>query len=691
MRDQNYNVGFIKPISQIYDQDQGTEHSTSLVRKVFGLNVPECISLNRAEHLLSMGKSQELMEEVVESFSQVASDADVVIVEGMVSSSRLFYSKRLNALMIRALDADIILVSSPHHKSPSELREALEIEKRDYMDSYQANVAGCIVNKVGRLSVEEEMEETIKHTKVRHFGMGSADDSVQMEVAAYEKVIKQSKINQVAVIPWLQDLIHPTLQDLAGYLKAHAQRKGEWTTRKVESIALCSMSLSKSLYFMQDGALILATSDRSDIILAAAMATTNGVKLAGVLLCGRYEPDPNTLILCEKAFQMGLPLLTISTNIYHVATRIGRYAKEISLDDQERAEEVMKSIAGFVDTEWIGSELQQTREHRISPPEFRNLLIKLARRQKQRIVLPEGEESRTVRAAIICHERQIANPVLLGRREVVNEVARKQGLEMPAEIEVLDPAEIASRYIDSLLALRKHKGLTREEAEKLLEDEIYVGTMMLKHGEVDGLVSGAVHSTADTVKPAMQIIKTKPGTSLISSIFFMCLPNQVLVYGDCAINQDPTAEQLAQIADQSANSAAAFRIPQRVAMISYSTGSSGFGAEVEKVREATALLKKTRPDLCVDGPLQYDAATTPSVAATKAPNSEVAGNATVLVFPDLNTGNTTYKAVQRSANLVSIGPMLQGLAKPVNDLSRGALVDDIVYTIALTAIQAQEE
>jgi phosphate acetyltransferase len=279
---------------------------------------------------------------------------------------------------------------------------------------------------------------------------------------------------------------------------------------------------------------------------------------------------------------------------------------------------------------------------------------------------------------------------LLGDPREIEALAKSQDVHLSAGIEVLDPVTARPKYIQPLFELRKGKGLSLEMAASQLEDNVVLGTMMLAEGEIDGLVSGAIHSTANTIRPALQIIKTRPNAKVVSSIFFMCLPDQVLVYGDCAVIPDPDAETLADIAVQSADSAAAFGIPPRVAIISYSTGESGSGAGVEKVREATKLAQSRRPDLLIDGPLQYDAAFMPDVAKTKAPDSPVAGRATVFIFPDLNTGNTTYKAVQRSANVISIGPMLQGLKRPVNDLSRGALVDDIVYTIALTAIQATQ-
>ncbi|RLR17337.1 phosphate acetyltransferase, partial [Sodalis-like symbiont of Bactericera trigonica] len=348
-------------------------------------------------------------------------------------------------------------------------------------------------------------------------------------------------------------------------------------------------------------------------------------------------------------------------------------------------------VASHIDNGWIESlSSSSERPRRLSPPAFRYQLTELARQAGKRIVLPEGDEPRTVKAASICAERGIAHCVLLGNPDEIQRVATVQGVTLGDGIEIIDPEVAREKYVARLVELRKSKGMTEVVAREQLEDNVVLGTLMLEQGEVDGLVSGAVHTTANTIRPPLQLIKTAPGSSLVSSVFFMLLPEQVLVYGDCAINPDPTSEQLAEIAIQSADSAAAFGIEPRVAMISYSTGNSGAGSDVEKVREATRLAQEKRPDLVIDGPLQYDAAIMADVALSKAPNSPVAGQATVFIFPDLNTGNTTYKAVQRSADLISIGPMLQGMRKPVNDLSRGALVYDIVYTVALTAIQSKQ-
>ncbi len=331
--------------------------------------------------------------------------------------------------------------------------------------------------------------------------------------------------------------------------------------------------------------------------------------------------------------------------------------------------------------------LPMTRSSRLSPAAFRFEMTKRARQANKTIVLPEGDEPRTIRAAVQCAQMGIARCVLLANPADV-EAAGHSDVSAVEGIEIINPADVRDRYVERMVELRKSKGLTPEKAIEQLQDNVVLGTMMLEQGEVDGLVSGAVHTTANTIRPPLQLIKTAPGSSMVSSVFFMLLPEQVYVYGDCAINPDPNAEQLAEIAIQSADSAKAFGLDPKVSLLSYSTGASGFGASVDKIKEALNIVREKRPDICVDGPLQYDASVMPDVAKSKAPESSVAGQANVFIFPDLNAGNIAYKAVQRSAKLLSIGPMLQGMRKPVNDLSRGALVEDIVYTIALTAIQA---
>ena len=393
--------------------------------------------------------------------------------------------------------------------------------------------------------------------------------------------------------------------------------------------------------------------------------------------------------LGHASLATGLPILVVDEDSYRTATRVADLDPGLPVDDLERIKGVTENIADVLDVSWLESLPSSTRSRRLSPAAFRYQLAGLARAADACVVLPEGTEPRTVRAAVVCAERGIARSILLGPPDAVAGLARSLGLQLPDGVTVVDPEDVAERYVASLAELRRHRGWTEEIAREHLADPIMVGTMMLQQGEVDGMVAGAVHTTSATVRPALQILGTKPGSRLVSSVFFMCLPDEVVIYGDCAINPQPDAEDLADIAIQTAASARAFGIEPRVAMLSFSTGTSGKGSDVDKVAEATRIVREREPELAVDGPLQYDAAAGASVGQVKRPGSPVAGRANVFIFPDLDAGNTTYKAVQRSAQVVSVGPMLQGLAKPVNDLSRGALVDDIVYTLALTAIQSR--
>jgi phosphate acetyltransferase len=467
--------------------------------------------------------------------------------------------------------------------------------------------------------------------------------------------------------------------------------RGAIETARMEKPLVAARAPEKLLGHLRPGTLFITPGDRSDAILATALIAQRGMPLAGFLFTCGVSPAPEVMELLSAPPLDRLPLLATPDDTFTMATRLANFSRHIGRADGERMERVIGFIAERVNIRPLLHRLDAPVELLMPPPVFRHRLVEAARAANRRIVLPEGDEPRTIRAAAICAEKGVAHCVLLGDPERIRAVAQSHGVDLPAEVEIVDPDSIRAHYVGPMVERRKSKGLTPLQAEKSLEDTVVLGTMMLAEGDVDGLVSGAVHTTANTVRPALQLIKTAPGSSIVSSVFFMLMPDQVLVYGDCAINPDPTAEELAEIAIQSADSAAAFGLDPRVAMISYSTGASGAGEDVEKVRDATRLVHERRPNLVVDGPIQYDAASVESVGQQKAPSSPLAGHANVFVFPDLNTGNTTYKAVQRSAGVVSVGPMLQGLRKPVNDLSRGALVDDIVYTIALTAIQAQAQ
>ncbi|PIA72574.1 phosphate acetyltransferase [Ectopseudomonas toyotomiensis] len=662
-------VGFFKPIAQPHAGDLGPERSSELIARTHGLNSPKPLPLSHVERMLGDGQLDELLEEIISLYQQAAVGKDVVVVEGMVPTRHASYAARVNFHLAKSLDADVILVSAPEDENLTELSDRIEIQAQLFGGPKDPKVLGVILNKV-------RSEDGI-----------SAFAERLLELSP---LLKSQDFRLLGCIPWQDELNAPRTKDIAELLGARILNAGDYEQRRMLKIVLCARAVANSVQLLKPGTLVVTPGDRDDIILSASLAAMNGVPLAGLLLCSDFAPDPRIMELCQGALASGLPVMTVSTGSYDTATNLNRLNKEIPLDDRERAEKVSDFVAGHIDHDWLSARCGTPRELRLSPPAFRYQLVQRAKAAAKRIVLPEGSEPRTVQAAAICQARGIARCVLLAKPEEVQAVARAQGIELPEGLEILDPDLIRGRYIEPMVELRKGKGLNAPMAEAQLEDTVVLGTMMLALDEVDGLVSGAIHTTANTIRPALQLIKTAPGYNLVSSVFFMLLPDQVLVYGDCAVNPDPNAEQLAEIALQSAASAQAFGIPPRVAMLSYSTGDSGSGEEVEKVRAATRLAREKRPDLLLDGPLQYDAAAIESVGRQKAPNSPVAGRATVFVFPDLNTGNTTYKAVQRSAECISVGPMLQGLRKPVNDLSRGALVDDIVYTIALTAIQAAD-
>ncbi|MDX1590070.1 MAG: phosphate acetyltransferase [Oleiphilaceae bacterium] len=671
-------VGFFKPVAQSGGPDRG-DRSVHFVRATSHLTPPDPVPLKTAQNLLNTGQSGQLMEDIVGLYHQAAQDLDVVIIEGLVPEGNEAYMARLNVEIARNLDAQVILVSAPGSRSPSEVDDWLAFTGRLFTENSRTTVLGAILNKVG-----EPTQDELQLSPVVPAALPDVDWASEC------RVFSQGEMKLLGVVPWQPALLAPRTSDVTWPLEAMVLHGGQQDSRRVERVMVCARTLPNMVESLRPGTLVVTPGDREDIIVACAMATLRGSPLAGLVLTGGLMPDRRTIEFCQPALETGLPVLSTPLDTYHSAYRLARMDTSVPEDDRERLEQVMESTAEEIDADWLREHLQIEREPRLSPPAFRHLLTARAREADKRIVLPEGEEPRTITAAARCQQRGLARCVLLGRADVIRQVASTQGVELPDSVEIIDPDEVRERYIEPMMKLRSHKGLAADMAEAQLEDNVVMGTMMLALDEVDGLVSGAIHTTANTIRPALQLIKTHEQARIVSSIFFMCLPDQVLVYGDCAVNPDPDAEELADIAIQSADSAATFGIPPRVAMISYSTGGSGTGEDVDKVRKATAIVQERRPDLVIDGPLQYDAAAIESVARSKAPDSPVAGRATVFIFPDLNTGNTTYKAVQRSANVVSIGPMLQGLRKPVNDLSRGALVDDIVYTIALTAIQARQ-
>lgn len=653
---------YYKPVSDTPVAAGDTDAAIVFANNLFHLNPPSPQPLSKVEELISAGRDDDLIELMVSDFNQVASaEHDVAIIEGVVPDDERSFLTSKNAQIAASLNASVILVAAVGNHSAEQVADQINLAAHEY-DNSHTDVAGFILNRYH----------------------GSDAKAFGAEVAA--KV--RGKLPCLGVVPFSPEHSLRRVADIAGYLNAQVIAGEAHLGNRTKEIVVAAQNAAQMHHRITPGALVITPGDREDILMAASLKILSGVPLAGLLLTCGSLPSQAVQGIISPALSHNVPVLLTELDTFATAYALAHQDQTIPADDAERMETMVEFVAEYVDVEELCRNIGKPRQLLMSPPAFRFRMMEQARAANKRIVLPEGSEPRTVEAAAICQSKGIARCVLLAKPEEVREVAANRGITLPESLEIIDPDSIREQYVAPMVGLRKHKGLTPGLAKQALEDSVVLGTMMLQQGDVDGLVSGAVHTTANTIRPALQLIKTAPGASLVSSVFFMLMPEQVLVYGDCAVNPEPTAEELADIAIQSAESAKAFGIEPKVAMISYSTGTSGSGADVEKVKEATRLAQEKRPDLLIDGPLQYDAASVPSVGRQKAPDSKVAGQANVFVFPDLNTGNTTYKAVQRSANVLSVGPMLQGLRKPVNDLSRGALVDDIVYTIALTAIQS---
>jgi phosphate acetyltransferase len=655
-------VAFVKPVAQPA-ADGGPDRSAALVTAVTALRPPEPLTTAELERQLGEGGLDVVLEKIVAAWEPIYAGSDVVVVEGLSAGPSSMYASSLDQALARALDADVLLAGSwPGDGDADGLAEHLAIAASGYVSGEQARVVGCVVH-----------------------GVPGADAAVS---AGLRAALAKRRLRLIACVPHRPELTWPRVRDLVLELHPDVLHEGD-LSRRIKDVAVFAQGIPGGIRVLDTGRLVVVPGDRHEVVMAAYLAELSGTHLAALLLSAGTAPDPRVSQLTRATAAADLPVLLVEHDSYQTATRVRDLDPGLPADDTERIEAVTDNIADAFDRSWLESLTSTSRPRRLSPAAFRYQLVERARAADALVVLPEGTEPRTMRAAAACAERGIARCLLLGSPDEVAAQARQLGLRLPAGITIVDPRSVAERYVAPLAELRRHKGWTEEMAREHLADPVTVGTMMLRQGEVDGLVSGAAHTTAATVRPALQILGPRPGCRLVSSIFFMCLPDQVVIYGDCAINPQPSAEDLADIAIQSAASARAFGIEPRVAMISFSTGTSAAGTDVDKVAEATRIARQREPALAIDGPLQYDAAAIASVGQAKRPGSPVAGQATVFIFPDLDTGNTTYKAVQRSAQVVSIGPMLQGLAKPVNDLSRGALVDDIIYTVALTAIQAR--
>ena len=604
------------------------------------------------------------MNRIVDRFHTVADQFDTVLVIGSdfadVAGPTEF---AFNARIAANLGAPMLLVVPGGDRGPKETATASEqaiLAARDH----HATVVGVVANQVPGTAVEQTRE-------------------------LLTATVGNLTVSVVGDVPLLRA---PTMQD---YLDAAKGRlihgDPELLDREGHGIVVAAMTLPHVLDHLVEGAVLVVPGDREAIVLGTLLAhrSTTFPGLTGIILNGGFDLSPQVSRLID-GLDVSLPIIAAETDTMETATRLLRAAGRITVNAHRKIDAAITAIDETIDARALLQVVDKPGHERvITPMMFEHDLVDAARRAGAHIVLPEGTEPRILEAAEIVRERGIARLTLLGDPDAVHAVARDRNIDLTG-IDIVDPEHSTWRrgFAEEYARIRSHKGITVDLANDIVADKSYFGTLMVHQGLAHGMVSGSVTTTAATVRPALEIVRTSPGVSVVSSVFFMCLADRVLVYGDCAINPDPTAPQLADIAISSARTAAQFGILPRVAMLADSTGASGSGAEVEKVREATEIVRSREPSLLVEGPIQYDAAVDPAVAATKLKDSPVAGAATVLIFPDLNTGNNTYKAVQRSASAVAIGPVLQGLGKPVNDLSRGALVRDIVNTVAITAIQA---
>jgi len=619
-----------------------------------------------ARDLLGSGQYDTLVKRMVGKYKALEQRCDFVVCVGTdFTGVATAFEFDFNADIANQFDCPILLVVNGHQKSPEDLVAAVRMSREAFQEQ-GCTVIATVANRIEEIYLDAVTEQL----SGKSFDLGPVYTLKEEPVLAF-----------------------PSVRAIARALDARfLVGEGRALDREVRLYKVAAMQLRHVLAHMQDGVLIITPGDRADVILGSMMTlfSDKAPNIAGIILTGGLTPEPQVQKLIEGLSTPCFPIMSVETDTFTTAMNVSAVHSTISAENERKIALALGLFESRVDLPELEKRIEVVRSTRVTPIMFEYELIEWAKTDRRHIVLPEGNEERILRAAEILLRRDAVEITLLGEKEEIQKKIATLGLDL-GNVHIENPmsSEMLDEFAETYFQLRHHKGISREFAQDMMTDVNYFGTMMVHKGLADGMVSGAGHTTQHTVRPAFEFIRTQEGYSIVSSVFLMCLADRVLVYGDCAVNPNPNPAQLADIAIASAETARLFGIEPRIAMLSYSTGESGEGEDVEKVREATQLAKERRPDLKIEGPLQYDAAIDSSVAATKMPDSEVAGHATVFIFPDLNTGNNTYKAVQRSANAVAIGPILQGLNKPVNDLSRGCTVTDIVNTVVITAIQAQ--
>ncbi len=664
-------VGYFKPLINVNSKDVEDPHIQTVL-KHFELKVPYsdtyAFTAEEAMQYMESENEGQMMDTIISKFKNLEDNYDFTVIEGSdFTGEGTAFEFEANVAIAKNLAAPVIIVVSAEGKSTAQIVNAALTMLRNF-EVKEVQVLAIVVNK----AKEEQAEDIESLLKLQ---------------------VKTDKI--LTVIPANKGLQNPTMREIFENIGGKLLFGEDALSNQVDNFVTGAMNLPKYLNHIKENVLIVTPGDRGDIIIGSLQAnlSLNYPKIAGIVLSAGIEPEEPILKLIE-GLQTIVPIISVQTGTFETIAQIAAIKSQIGFADPKKIELAIDLLDRYMDMDALDEKLVTFKTEGMTSHMFQYQLSQWARREMKHIVLPEGDDDRILKAAARLVKQGIVKLTILGEPDEVAASVRRLGLDMDlSKVSIINPAtsDKFDDYANTLYELRKTKNVTQPMARDLMIDVSYFGTMMVYKGDADGMVSGASHTTQHTIKPALQFVKTKPGISVVSSVFFMCLPDRVSVFGDCAVNPNPTAEQLAEIAISSADSSSRFGIEPRIAMLSYSSGTSGIGEDVDKVRRATEIVKTKRPDLKVEGPIQYDAAVDPSVGKQKLPNSEVAGQASVLVFPDLNTGNNTYKAVQRETGALAIGPMLQGLNKPVNDLSRGCTVDDIVNTVIITAIQSQQD
>jgi phosphate acetyltransferase len=663
-------IAYFKPVINEPPEKSKDLHIETIASH-FGLNISYedmyAFTRDQVLHYRSEGNLAYVIDRIISKYKKLEETHDFILVEGTdFMGEGLSFEFDANVSIAKNLGIPVFLILNGEGYSVDETVTSLLSNYQTFNDK-EVQVLAVLANKINPAIAEELQTELSK---------------------------RLPKDLLYSVIPLNKDLGNPTMKEITESVNGKILFGGNLLTNQVDFEIVGAMQLRNCLNRLKDNTLVVTPGDRADIIVAILQAniSKNYPKVAGMILTGGLEPEEPIIRLIE-GLQTVVPIIQVETGTFETVTRVSATKSRIYPDNKQKIELAINTFDKFIDIKTFEDKLVTFKPEGITPRMFQYQLLKRAKSHKKHIVLPEGNDDRVLTAAAQLMKKNVVELTILGKKDDIKAAVKRLNLSFDLEtVHIINPADsdLYDGFVETLYELRKTKNVNMEMARDLMTDVSYFGTMMVYKGLADGMVSGALHTTQHTIRPALQFVKTKPMVSTVSSVFFMCLPDRVCVFGDCAVNPNPTSEQLAEIAISSAESSIMFGIEPKIAMLSYSSGTSGQGEDVEKVRKATEIVKKLRPDLKVEGPIQYDAAVDPTVGKQKMPNSQVAGQASVLIFPDLNTGNNTYKAVQRETGALAIGPMLQGLNKPVNDLSRGCTVDDIFNTVIITAIQSQQ-